>query len=169
MEITGFTDDNIERYAKQFFDQIKNKIKNASYEGEKLLRFLKSNPSIWGIAHIPVNLELICTFWGDTDWVETKTLTMTELYDNITEILCRYYLRKQNINHRLMSRKEVYARCHKELQFLECLAFNAMETNDIIVSPTLIQKTLKETDCSLANHPQLLNIGVLRSYDHKPT
>ncbi|CAF3919353.1 unnamed protein product [Rotaria sp. Silwood2] len=100
MEITGFTDDNIERYAKQFFDHIKNKMKNALPEGEKLLIFLKSNPSIWGIAHIPVNLELVCTLWGDTDWSEAKTLTMTELYDNITEILCRHYLGKQNVNHR---------------------------------------------------------------------
>ncbi|CAF0784462.1 unnamed protein product [Adineta steineri] len=79
MEITGFTNDNIEKYIVQFFDQIKDDISNGSFEGTKLLHFLKTNSSIWGIAHIPVNLELICSLWGDTDWSKKKTLTMTTL------------------------------------------------------------------------------------------
>ena len=85
IEITGFTDDNIAKYVEQFFD----KLKDASSKGRKLLNFLKPNPSIWGVAHIPVNLELMCSLWGDTEWSETITLTMTTLYDKMTEWLCR--------------------------------------------------------------------------------
>jgi predicted NACHT family NTPase len=46
MEITGFTDDNNVKYVQQFFDQITDEITNAAVQGQKLLTFLKSNPSI---------------------------------------------------------------------------------------------------------------------------
>jgi HEAT repeat protein len=169
MEITGFTNENITTYVEHFFDQIQDEIPNASFEGQKLLKFLESNSSIWGIAHIPVNLELICSLWSDTDWSKTKTLTMTTLYDNITEWLCRRYLQKQNINHTQMRKKKIYDQCHKELQFLETLAFNAMESNEIILQTELIEETENETDCNLDDHPQLLNFGILKAYDDKPT
>ncbi|CAF2942237.1 unnamed protein product [Rotaria sp. Silwood2] len=85
MEIIGFTDDNITKYAEQFFDQKQNQEKGASLECQKLLQFLKSNSNHWGVAHIPVNLELICSLWSESDWSEKKVLTITSLYDNITE------------------------------------------------------------------------------------
>ncbi|CAF0866181.1 unnamed protein product, partial [Didymodactylos carnosus] len=169
MEITGFTDDNIAKYVEQFFDQIKDTLTDDSSQSQKLLNFLKSNPNIWGVAHIPVNLELICSLWGDTDWSKMKTLTVTALYDKLIEWLCRRYLTKENSKYGRITKKAVYARCHKELEFLESLAFNAIECNTILLQPTLLQTTEIETDCSLDNYPQLLNIGILKSYDHKPT
>jgi hypothetical protein len=93
---------------------------------------------------------------------------MTTLYDNITEWLCRRYLQKQNINHTQMRKKKIYDQCHKELQFLETLAFNAMESNEIILETELIEETENETECNLDDHPQLLNFGILKSYDDKP-
>jgi len=95
MEITGFTDDNIKKYVQQFFDQMKDEL-DVSINSQKLLNFLKSNPSISGVAHIPVNLELICSFWSNEDWSETKELTITTLYNMVVEWLCRRYLRTQD-------------------------------------------------------------------------
>ena len=95
LEITGFTDANIVEYVKQFFAQTEDTIHAPTVVDQKLLNFLKLNPNIWGIAHIPINLELICSIWSDTEWSETKALTMTALYDCITEWLCRRYLTKQ--------------------------------------------------------------------------
>ncbi len=94
LEIIGFTDNNIKEYVKQFFDQIKDEIDNASVQAEKLIGFLQCNPRIWGIVHIPVNLELICSLWCDTDWSDTTTLTMTTVYDKMIEWLCRRHLKK---------------------------------------------------------------------------
>ncbi len=68
MEITGFTDENITKYVDQFFDQIKDEFDDAPSKGQKLQSFLKSNLSIWGVAHIPINLELMCSLWGDNDF-----------------------------------------------------------------------------------------------------
>ena len=168
LEITGFTDDNIKEYVKQFFDQIKDEITNASLEAHKLLRFLKRNPRIWGIAHIPVNLELICSLWCDTDWSETTMLTMTTVYDKMTEWLCRRHLDKQHISSIQMTKEDLYEHCRKELAFLDSLAFNGMESKSIILRPKLLRIASNESDRSLKSHPHLLNIGILKSLDYKP-
>ena len=106
MEITGFTNDNITKYVYQFFDQIKDELDDASSKGEKLLQFLQWNPRIWGISHIPVNLELICSIWSDNDQSKMRISTMTTLYDEITEWLCRRYLTRKEDNVETMSRKK---------------------------------------------------------------
>ncbi|CAF3321366.1 unnamed protein product [Rotaria socialis] len=168
MEITGFTDDNIEEYVKQFFNQTEDETQHSTSADEKLLSFLKLNPSIWGVAHIPINLELICSLWSDTDWSETKTLTMTALYDNIAEWLCRRYLSKQNSDIQ-MTKEDIYADCHKELAFLETLAFKGMENNTVILRKDLLQKTLKETEYSSKHYTRLLNIGILKSINVQST
>lgn len=89
MEIIGFTDDNIAKYVKVFFNPITHTALNPSMETHRVLQFLQSNPIIWGVAHIPVNLELICTAWITTDWSKTKILTLTVLFDNMVEWLCK--------------------------------------------------------------------------------
>ncbi|CAF4967643.1 unnamed protein product, partial [Rotaria sp. Silwood1] len=103
LEITGFTNDNIQN-------------------------FLQNNPRIWGIVHIPVNLELMCSLWCDTNWSETTTLTMTTVYDKMTEWLCRRHLEKRNISSSQMTKEYVYKHFQQELGFLESLAFNGMES-----------------------------------------
>ncbi|CAF1204212.1 unnamed protein product [Adineta steineri] len=167
LEITGFTDINISKYVKQFFDQVENEAQNVSAENEKILSFLKRNPRIHGIAHIPINLELICSIWSNTHWSETKTLTMTGLYDEITEWVCRRYLEKQReISTDLLCENNVYKKCKNELAFLERLAFLGMESNTIILDPALLQKAQNETNCSLAENRHLLNIGLLKAFTH---
>jgi HEAT repeat protein len=173
MEIIGFTNDNIVKYVNQFFDQIKDELHDAFFKGQKLHSFLKITPNIWGVAHIPVNLELICSLWGDNDCSETKTQTMTELYDNIIEWLCRRYLKRQEtIPHTdidNMYKDDIYELCAKELAFLETLAFNGMEDNKIILKSKLLEKALKETKCSFKDRLLILNIGILKSINDKPT
>ena len=169
MEIIGFTDDNITNYIEQFFDQIKDDLTDASSEGLGCLNFLKSNPSIWGVAHIPVNLELICSLWGDQQLSLTRILTITGLYDNMVEWLCRRHLTKRSIEVGHMSKKQVYEQCDTELQFLEALAFNAMRYNKIILPPTLLEQTADEVESAGLDYQQVFNMGILKSYDDKPT
>jgi hypothetical protein len=124
MEITGFTDENIKNYVETFFDQMKKELDHALLKSEKLFSFLKSNSSIWGVAHIPVNLELICSLWINEDRSETVQLTMTTLYTMMTEWLCRRYLRTQDNKISQLPQHEIEQYCQKELAFLEILAFN---------------------------------------------
>ncbi|CAF3138385.1 unnamed protein product [Rotaria sp. Silwood2] len=92
MEITGFKDENIKEYVEQFFNQMEDELDNAIIKSQALLKYLQTNRSIWGVAHMPVNLEVICSIWSNEDSLETKDLTITSLYNVMTEWLCRRYL-----------------------------------------------------------------------------
>ncbi|CAF1639882.1 unnamed protein product [Adineta ricciae] len=165
MEITGFTEENINNYIELFFNQLGN----SSHQGDNLLNFLRSKPRIWGIAHIPINLELICSTWSNIDWTQTKTVTITVLYDRLTEWICRRYLEKQKkmspIETNRMDKTDVYDECRKELAFLENLAFLGMENNVILLGPQLLKEAQKESGCKLKDCPDLFNVGLLKSYD----
>ena len=173
MEIIGFTDENIPKYITQFFSQVEAESSSASVEEKKLLNFLKLNPRIWGIAHIPINLELICSVWSNTDWSEIKVMTITMLYEKLSAWLCRRYLEKQKristteIN--LMNQQEVYHQCKNEMAFLESLAFLGMERNVIVFRPKLLAEASVESKCSSTSHGQLLNMGLLKSVEHHGT
>ena len=145
MEITGFTDNNIKNYVQQFFDQMKDELDDALIKSQQLLRFLKANPSIWGIAHIPVNLELICSLWSNQDLSEIQELTITKLYTMITEWLCRRYLTSTNKHISMLSQDQTDPDCEKELTFLEILAFDAMENNNIIIPSSSLKKSTERS------------------------
>ena len=165
MEITGFTDENIQQYVQQFFDQMRDELDNVSIKSEKLIRFLKTNPSIWGVAHIPVNLELICSLWSNQDLIEVQEIKITALYTMMTEWLCRRYLSLPNKQIRNLSQDEINQQCQKELKFLESLAFYATKSNTIILRPNLLKIALNEAKVSLHDHPHILNIGILKSFN----
>ncbi|CAF0713235.1 unnamed protein product [Adineta steineri] len=165
MEITGFTDKNIEQYVKQFFDQMKDESDNSLNKSQKLFSFLQTNRSIWGVVHIPVNLELICSLWSNEDFIETKKFTITSLYTMMIEWLCRRYLSMPNKKIQNLSKDDVNERCEKELAFLENLAFNGMKSNTIILRPNLLRKALNEEKISLHDHPHILNMGILKSFN----
>ena len=173
MEITGFTNDNIAKYIEQFFEQIKDQLEYAATEGEKLINFLKSNPTIWDVAHIPVNLELICSLWADIDHPKARILTMTELYSNMTEWLCKRYLAKQKNLPRtevaVMSKQDIYECCKTELIFLGNLAFKAMESNALIFQSSALEEALKNVRVTPHDKQYIFNIGVLKPVNTKPT
>ncbi len=165
MEITGFTDENIEEYVQQFFNQMKDELDNTIDKNQTLLKYLQSNRSIWGVAHIPVDLELICSVWSNEDSFETKDLTITSLYSTMTEWLCRRYLTSTKKQSRDLSNDEINQYCEKELAFLEGLAFYAMESNTIIIRPSLLKKALDEANVSFQDYPHVLNLGILKSFN----
>ena len=167
MEITGFTDENIKAYVQQFFEQIKDDGDDATIKSKKLFNFLKNNASVWGIAHIPVNLDLICSLWRNQDLPETEQMTIPILYSMLTEWLCRRYLRTQSNQILQLSKEEVDHRCEKELIFLEKLAFRAMENNTIIIRKDLLKEVLREAKISSEEYTHVLKIGILKSF-HKP-
>ncbi|CAM4946034.1 unnamed protein product, partial [Rotaria socialis] len=168
VEIVGFTDGNISKYVEVFFNQLRDKFPNALFEGQKVLEFLRLNPRIWGIAHIPVNLELICSIWTETDWSETTNLTMTKLYEDMTVWLCRRYLARKSTSIQI-SRMEVYEKCRPELNFLETLAFEGMTSNTIILRKDLLQKVMHNIGCSSDIYSDALRIGIFKSFDNGRT
>ena len=169
MEIIGFTSENIRKYVYNFFDQMKDELEDAPMQSERLLNLLQSTGSIWGVAHIPVNLELICSIWGNEDWSETQQLTITKLYMMMTEWLCRRYLTAQGVAMQQMCTSEMYGRCEEELRFIETLAFRGMESNTILLRPNLLETARKESKISWPEYSRTVNIGILKSIDRQAT
>ena len=163
MEITDFTDENIEKYVQQFFNLMKDESNDPTNESQTLLKFLQSNATIESIARHPMNLELICSLWNHFDWSQTKQLTITKLYNMITEWLCQQYLLAQSISIQQASKAEAHQRCQKQLAFLESLAFNTMESNTIIISPHLLKKALNEAKISSHESQRIPGLGFLKS------
>ena len=171
MEIIGFTDENIKEYIYQFFHQLTNESIDASNKCQPLLQFLHLSPSAFGVAHIPVNLELICSIWSNDHLSSTQNLTITSLYTHIIEWLCRRYLTLKTIDVplNLLRDDEIYDKCQPELTFLQCLAFEAMKEDQINITASLLKKVLNQLNISLQKHPHILNFGVLKSSNKKGT
>ena len=56
IEHAGFNDGQMQDYVRD----------NLSPElGEELLQFIKAYPAIASIAHVPVNLQILCALWKD--------------------------------------------------------------------------------------------------------
>ena len=167
MEIIGFTDDNIHNYINNFFHQMQDVLEVTPSNNEILLKFLQSNPSIWGVAHIPVNLELICTLWVSEEWAETNQMTVTKLYIMMTQWLCRRYLTAQAVPIQHIGTYEVYEHCREELIFIETLAFHAMQSNTILLQPILLKMAMNAANISRQKYSLTLNMGILKSVNKK--
>lgn len=89
LENIGFTSENIPSYVQQFFNDIAEKTK-----AESLLNLFKANQNIHGIAHIPINLELICGIWEQEEKNLGTNLSITVLYDKLVLNLFKRYLHK---------------------------------------------------------------------------
>jgi HEAT repeat protein len=162
LEIIGFMHANIPRYVEHFFRQIEGELTNASSQGQKLLDFLYSNRSIYRVASIPVNLELICRLWVDPNHLETKALTMAALYEEFVVWLCR-----RQKNQEQMTKEAVYKQFDKELQFLEYLAFKTVQNDEIILPLNFLQEAAREVGCDLFEHSRVLQMGILKLYKKK--
>ena len=165
LEITGFTDENIKQYIHKFFYQFSDESNDTSLKKQSLLQFLKLNSSAFGVAHIPINLDLICCIWSNERLPSIENVTITKLYTEITEWLCQRYLQSKNIDIDQLL-KDVYEVCQEELEFLQCLAFEAMKTNTIIIPPSLLEKTSEIVKISLSRVSNILNFGVLKTFSN---
>ncbi|CAF3499102.1 unnamed protein product [Rotaria socialis] len=170
VEIIGFTDANIAMYLNQSFEQPNE---NES-ESQNLLTYLKLNTKIWGIAHIPLHLELICCLWRDNkismveDALETQSLEVTMLYDKMVQWLCQQYLTEQKHTTVCnLTRTSFREKCKKELEFFENVAFHAMKDFSAIIDPKVFDEVEKTIGWFISDYPQLFNIGILKSFNDK--
>ena len=149
LENMGFTDDNIARYIERFFSQTPDRAKT-------LQKFLKTNPSLKGIAHIPINLELMCSTWKDRVSQQSKQVdtTLTGLYDAIVALLLKRYVQKMDDD----LPEEGWdvtkdSRCVSVRTFLERLAFHALRQGQVVIPGDLVKQVrdqVKKADPTLS-------------------
>jgi HEAT repeat protein len=148
LENIGFTNENIESYVHHFMrDAEKPK------QAELLLKFLKTHPSIWGIAHIPINLELLSWLWsqGDLELEKGEIKTLSKLYQAIVDRVQDKYVKKSNpvyaglLQNSFENKEEELSFSDLVNEFLECLAYEAMQQESLLIPKKQLKKALSDT------------------------
>lgn len=164
-ESIGFLDDDIEKYIRAFFANTQE----IEEQVESLITFLKDHPNVWGIAHIPINLMLICVSWKDMyekfDFKNIKEVTVTNLYYCVLAHLASYFLQKNQIKIGLwLSPREIlnHHKCKSILSILSELAFEQMSDESLLLSKKKLENK------SHQNYPEnhslredIINFGLL--------
>ncbi len=143
LESVGFTKENIKNYIKQFY----------SNKQDELIEFIETNRHIRNIAHIPLNLELICSVWSPT--INQEKYTVTRVYQDIVKHLFER-----------MAKKEVYE-CDEARQVLLTealgeLALVGMSDKKSIILPVDVKAVL-QGQAKEELLEQLLNVGIIKS------
>ena len=101
IEILGFDRKGVDQYIEKFYTQV-SKTSEQPEKSEMRLKnlhdLLKQKPLIRSLSCIPINLELLCCLYFFDEQVDANTLTtITSLYSNIINWLCkRFLLRLRN-------------------------------------------------------------------------
>ncbi|MGZ3633610.1 MAG: NACHT domain-containing protein [Parachlamydiaceae bacterium] len=125
LECIGFTSEDIPNYLN-----LPGICENVD-AAEKILAFLKKNPAIHNLAHIPILLDLFTR--SSKTILASKSITMTMLYgDIVNKIWERYHKRLLELN---PNQKEKNADAVKKAkQFLKTLAFHSFLKHGIVFS-----------------------------------
>ncbi|MBY0544242.1 MAG: NACHT domain-containing protein [Gammaproteobacteria bacterium] len=159
LECMGFMSDDIEHYVSEYLNNVKKE-----YEIPLLISFLRSQPSLWGIAHIPINLELICWSWKENK-LSNATHTLSALYEEIVSALKE---RNEDDNKQpfpISSELKEHA-----LAFLAKLADAAMQRKNVLFSRKFLNVRLKAYHCEHAKDVESssilaasIQLGLLKS------
>ena len=142
LEVIGFSDENMESFIKKYFDANLAK-------GLRLIQFLKQSSSMRSIAHIPINLELLCGIWEDNELSDKETPTFTKLYQAMVQSLFRRYLSKERFTPNEIVKvpsRVIDANCHQLPAYLEAIAWRAMEADTIYLPESLILEEIDKVE-----------------------
>ncbi|MBS4168304.1 ankyrin repeat domain-containing protein [Parachlamydia sp. AcF125] len=89
LELLGFDKEGISRYIDRFFKQAQ-----AEEKKEKLYHLLNSSPQILSLAHIPINLSLLCCLFNEDSQVfdTDQSITMTAIYERMVNWMYKWFL-----------------------------------------------------------------------------
>jgi HEAT repeat protein/V8-like Glu-specific endopeptidase len=84
IENVGFASKTIDLYIQKSFQE----------NGQAIIQKVRQNPLIFGLCHIPINLELVCSILKKSKGDITSINSMTGLYEELTLILLKRFLEK---------------------------------------------------------------------------
>jgi hypothetical protein len=183
VESIGFLDDDIKHYVKQFFLQRDGLTpQEQTIKTHGLLKVLSSNEDIKSLAHIPINLEFICSIWEAEQTLfegSSFSITMTSLYEKILVLILRRYLlrlqelrildNKVNIRHFTDEMIINHPKCKAPLAFLQELAWLTMQSQSLLIRPEVIRQLLGRHFSSAAQDESFVENLFRHLFILKPT
>ncbi len=175
----GFTDAQIEQYLTQYQAWLKGASnlqllsaqpsRHSSASADLTLRkALRDNAQLWALAHIPLNLALLCQTYGNLTPGKTKTaaldeISLTQLYQKVLENFLVRQGKKEGRNlpkfYDLNTLKEKFV---VEWNVLSILAWTGFEQGQIVLSPDMQAEVFR--DLKLHTYSQLSNFEAYFSH-----
>ena len=151
-ELLGFLNKDIPDYITKTFRLLGRE----DSQRIEFLEFLQANRTVWGIAHVPLCLALLCYVW-EPDFAAGTLLNFTALYQLITDKLWDIFLsRHSGLNQQTLAEIDYEPNGRTQLltplvTFLERLAFQGLQSEQLIFDGPSFQhfsqtnRTLLET------------------------
>ena len=135
IEHVGFNRAQLEGYVRQEV--------SASELAAALLSYIDKNANIRLIAHVPVNLAILCALWQDASCgagrEELEQGSLPVLYRKFTEYTWRRYKERTSEVISVQGREDLFAK-------LGQIALAALEKGEVLISPELIERTLSKSE-----------------------
>jgi len=138
LEILGFEDEAIDKYAESFFrlsEEISKEEQAKKQNGESILKVQLEHPLVRSLCHIPINLEIFCSLaLAGEIFPADRFLGIAQIYDQLTNWLMKRFLKPQFdhaadvLEHPYPQRDENVVTIAKNLQEL---AWKGIEWNKI--------------------------------------
>ena len=125
IEHAGFNDGQMEAYVRGGL---------SAELGEELLQFIKAYPAIASIAHVPVNLQILCALWKDNRASVRKAAgngSLPGLYRRLTEYTWERYARERQVQNK---------NCEDVFETLGKIALDALEKGEVLISQELVRE-----------------------------
>ena len=131
----GFNDDQLKAY-------VLAEVPDGKLAAE-LIGYIQQHTNIREIAHIPVNLQILCALWQDerygVDREELEQGSLPVLYREFTEYTWRRYKERTSEGVSFQGRDALFAK-------LGQIALAALEQGEVLISPGLIKRTLSKSE-----------------------
>ena len=135
LEHVGFNREQLEGYVRQEV--------SASELASALLSYIDKHANIRLIAHVPVNLQILCALWQDEDYgvkkAEFEQGSLPVLYRKFTEYTWRRYKERTSEGVSVQGREALFSK-------LGQIALSALEQGEVLISPGLIEDTLSNSE-----------------------
>ena len=156
LENIGLTDSNITKFITKFYQSNNGQI-------DQLLKFIATRKTVASMAHIPINLMLLCIIWNNAkeELEKRAEITLTYLYGKVVDYLMRRYLEKNNLTPAGISVHDIAKHQieeREEYNLLANIAYHAMKDGQIIID----HKILNQMQLPADQIRNLLKIGIFK-------
>ncbi|WP_213105453.1 HEAT repeat domain-containing protein [Candidatus Protochlamydia amoebophila] len=169
LELLGFDKKGIDLYIDKFFKKVQPEDKKT-----KLQSLLKSSPNVSSLAHIPINLTLLCCLFNEEPefFDSNQPITMTSIYERMVNWMYKWFMLRQidqgqskgQTKEQILGGEDLRhnPKVRKFATAFEDIAFFAMQEDILYLEKKRIEEfigkeeiTLNEfTDCGLVRIPE---------------
>ena len=136
IEHIGFSDAQVAAYTARYF-QDKSQGQQRS---EALLKYLRTHPSVHGTAHVPINLQILCSLWDkDATALQQAGASMTGLYRELVQTVWERYEKSDRV---LENVKDAKGKLYRVLGSI-ALAGLQQDARQLLIDDALIEQHIE--------------------------